>query len=306
MKIILLVLIVLLETVGVELGFVDQANFFNLTKPKEEQVVLGSINLAKIASYPVRSETASELDISAEGYLAVDRASQKILETKGYNSVRPIASLTKIMTAVVALEKMDLGQIIIVDQAVTETTGSKIYILPGTEIRLLQVLKCTLIKSANDCARAIEKGYDQDHETGDFVKQMNKKAKALGMKKTKYVEASGLDERNRSTPRDLNILANYALENKTFREIVRTYQTNITTAEGYNIPVTNTNRLLRTDNDIKGVKTGYLEEAGQCFISLVEQNNRQIVTVLLGASDNNMRFWETRELINGSYSNYRW
>jgi len=306
MKFLLLIIIVLVESVGLELGFIDEVNFFNLEILKKPEITVEKLDFNEIASSPVKVESAVKPSISGSAFYSIDMASQTVLWHENANKKAPIASLTKIMTAVVAAEEMNLSNIVDVPELVNETTGSKIYILPGTKIAVRELMKGMLVRSANDCARGIEGAYDNLNRKGSFVKLMNKKARQLGMRRTKYVEASGLDEKNISTPRDLAILTTYALKKDIIRELVRTYQTEVVTASGFKFPITNTNRLLRESSDVYGVKTGYLVEAGQCFISAAQQNNHDIITVLLNSSDNNMRFWETRELINSSYSSYRW
>jgi len=306
MKFLLLIIIVLVESIGLELGFIDEANFFNLEIFKKPRIVIENFDLNGVASSPVKVKSAVKPNISGSAFYSIDLASQTVLWQENANKKAPIASLTKIMTAVIATEEMDISDIVEVPELVNETTGSKIYILPGTKIAVRELMKGMLVRSANDCARSIEGAYDNLHKEGSFIKLMNKKARQLGMEKTKYVEASGLSEKNISTPRDLAILTSYALRKDIIRELVGTYQTEVVTASGFKFPITNTNRLLRESNDVYGVKTGYLVEAGQCFISAAKQNNHDIITVLFNAPDNNMRFWETRELINSSFSSYRW
>ncbi len=306
MKMLLIVLIVLLESIGIELSFIDEASFFDLVPGQKQETELKKLDLFKIASYPEKIKKSEEIEIEGDAYLAFDLASQCYLVQKNLNKKRPIASLTKIMTAVIVLEEMDLNSIVTVSKNVNQTTGSKLWIAPGNKFRAEELLKGMLIRSANDCAATLQYSYDQENGKDEFVKKMNRKARLLGMKKTKFVESTGLSENNRSTVKDLSLLTKYALKKETFRQMIKTYQSVVRTTSGYGFSVINTNRLLRTDKDIFGIKTGYLEEAGQCFIAGAEQNDHEIVTILLGATNNNARFWETRELINGAFSIYRW
>jgi len=303
---VLLAIIVFLESFGLEFKFIDQANFFDLTAIAKKQTNLPKIDLARIASYPVLVKNPAKIEIDADSYLAVDLDSQRILAKKNAGQQRPIASLTKIMTAIIVLENMDLDQPITIDKGVREISGSKIYISANDKFTVRQLLKGMLIRSANDCAYALQAGYDQKIGQGKFAEKMNQKAKKLGLTRTKYIEATGLDEQNISTAKDVSHLTEYALKNSFFKEIVKTYTATIRNIYGYGYPITSTNRLLRTDPDIFGIKTGYLEEAGECLVAGAEENGHRIITVVLGAHDNNSRFWETRELINGSFSNYRW
>lgn len=306
MKMLLLVLIVLVESLGFRISFFDGSDFFNLTENLNQKVKLEKVTLSQIPSYPKKIKGVSNVNIGERAYLVVDLDSQKVLAKRAINQRKPIASLTKIMTAVIVLEKMDLGETITVPKGVTKTTGSKLYLSPGTKIAVQELLRGMLIKSANDCAFTLEKGYDRETTKGKFVKLMNQKAKALGMTRTKFVEATGLSEKNVSTARDLGFLTSYALRKDLFRQMVKIYSTKVKTESGYQFPVTSTNRMLRTDQDIFGIKTGYLEEAGQCFISGSEQNGHQLITILLGSNSHYSRFQETRSLLNWAYSSYRW
>ena len=306
MKMLLLVLIVLVESLGFRISFFDGSDFFNLTENPSRKVKLEKVALDQIPSYPKKIKGVSDVDIGERAYLVVDLDSQRVLAKRAINQRKPIASLTKIMTAMIVLENMDLEEIIAVPKEVIKVTGSKLYLSPDTKITVRELLKGMLVKSANDCAFTLEKGYDREATKGKFVKLMNQKARTLGMTKTKFVEATGLSEKNISTPRDLSLLTSYALRKDLFRQIIKIYSTNIKTKSGYQFPVTSTNQMLRTDQDIFGIKTGYLEEAGQCFIGGSEQYGHQLITILLGSNSHNSRFLETRSLLNWAYSSYRW
>jgi serine-type D-Ala-D-Ala carboxypeptidase (penicillin-binding protein 5/6) len=306
MKMLLLVLIVLIESLGFRISFFDGSDFFNLTENPSQKIKLKEVALDQIPSFPSKIRGVSDIDIGQKVYLVVDLDSQKILAKKAINQRKPIASLTKIMTAMVVLESMDLEETISVPKEIAKVTGSKLYLLPDTKITVRELLKGMLIKSANDCAFALEKGYDRKTAKGKFVELMNRKAEALAMTKTEFVEATGLSERNISTARDLSFLVNYALRKDLFRQIIKIYSTNIKTENGYQFPVTSTNRLLKTDQTVFGIKTGYLEEAGQCFIGGFEQNDRRLITVLLGSNNHYSRFIETKALADWAYGSYRW
>ncbi|GAG94821.1 unnamed protein product, partial [marine sediment metagenome] len=169
MKILLLILIVLVESVGLELGFIDEANFFNLENIKKQKTVLQDMIINDIASVPEKVKTAIQPSIAGDAYYSIDLASQKVLWQKNARKKAPIASLTKVMTAVIATEEMNLSEIVQVPKQVNETTGSKIYIQSGTRIAVKELMKGMLVKSANDCARAIQGAYDNQNKEGSFV-----------------------------------------------------------------------------------------------------------------------------------------
>ncbi len=302
----LIFLIIFIEVFGLNLSSVDLEPLLNFGEKKQQTETLERIEIESIASQPLKKAQAKKHSIQAENYLSLDWDSGKILASKKPKQVKSIASLTKLMTAVVALENMNRNDIITIPESVEKITGSKLWLTVGSEVTVSNLIKGALIKSANDCARAIEKGYDKKHSDGEFVKLMNEKAKELGMDKTNFKEATGLSEKNQSNLNDLSILTRYALRKPFIAQLVNTYKDTMTTVSDYQFALTNTNRLLRDYPEVFGIKTGYLEEAGQCLIAGTERNGQRILTIILGASDNNVRFWQTIELIDWTYSSYKW
>lgn len=216
---------------------------------------------------------ADDLNLSGESAILIDVDTLEILYSKNPHQKLYPASTTKIMTGILAIELGNMDDIVTVDQEVVDLTdGSHIALEPGEELSLEHLINALLIESANDAALAIAK-----HISGsidEFVKLMNEKAKAIGALNTNFVNPNGLPhEEHLSTAYDLALMAKYAMENETFREIVKNYT--------YTIPITNkksqernlwsANRLLYsterinvngTQTTIKyegvnGVKTGY-------------------------------------------------
>ena len=160
---------------------------------------------------------------SAYEYVLMDMDSGRVLASKNKDSPRLIASITKIMTAIVTIENANVSDIVKVDESISKSYGSGIYISVGEEIKLLDLLYGLMLRSGNDAAMMIA-SYVSGSES-EFVKLMNNKAKAIGMNNTIFYNASGLDTAtigNKSTAYDMALLTSYAMKNEIYREIVKT------------------------------------------------------------------------------------
>jgi len=262
---------------------------------------------------------ADDLNLSGESAILIDVDTLEILYSKNPHQKLYPASTTKIMTGILAIELGNMDDIVTVDQEVVDLTdGSHIALEPGEELSLEHLINALLIESANDAALAIAK-----HISGsidEFVKLMNEKAKAIGALNTNFVNPNGLPhEEHLSTAYDLALMAKYAMENETFREIVKNYT--------YTIPITNkksqernlwsANRLLYsterinvngTQTTIKyegvnGVKTGYTIAAGQCLVTSYEKDGHKLIAVVLKSSGKNI-YSDVHKLLNYGTNNF--
>lgn len=195
----------------------------------------------------------------------------------------PPASLTKIMAALLVIERGNLDAVVTVSPSAAAETGTRLGLRPGERLRVRDLLAATLLKSANDACHALA-----DHVGGDerrFVALMNERAARLGLTGTHFVNASGHHHpRHYSTAADLARLTEAALLHPLFREIVaRTRQQihSISRKRTYNLE--NRNRLLTRYPGAIGVKTGYTPEAGRCLIALAEREGVRVLLVLLRA-----------------------
>lgn len=205
------------------------------------------------------------------------------------------ASLTKIMSALVILERGRLDDQVTVSKNAARAHKTHLRLKPGQVFRLEDLLKAMLIVSANDaCLAAVEHvGGDEDQ----FVTLMNAKAAALGLSDTHFSNACGFDGVDHySTAEDLAQLSLTALEQPTFRQLVREEHSIIVPVNGYRPYVLhNTNRLLGRIPGVEGVKTGFTSKAGRCLIAKVSQNGSDLLLVIL----NSNRRWDTaKNLIN--------
>ena len=208
---------------------------------------------------------------------------------------RPIASITKVMTALVLVDdQSDLSRDVVVSRRDVRR-ASTTYLRRGERISLNDLLHLALVASDNAAARAIARV--SSWGTRGFVEQMNRKAAALGLERTNFVESSGLDERNIASPYDLARLISHASDDPTIARIMRKLSYRLRTSRR-RLTVRNTNRLLRGRHFVQGGKTGYIDEAGYCLAAVVKlPGSDPLAFVVLGARSNSGRFAEVRRLV---------
>ena len=236
---------------------------------------------------------------SAYSYVLMDQITGRILSSKDKDSKRLIASITKIMTCVLAIESNKLDNIVVVDSSIKKAYGSGIYIEEGEKITLKDLLYGLMLRSGNDAAEMIANYVGGS--TSNFVNMMNNKAKELGMKNTIFYNPSGLPtpSGNYSSTYDMALLTRYAMKYDIYKEIVSTKKYKVTTNKKTYI-WHNKNKLLKYDY-ITGGKTGYTEESGRTLVSTATINNMNLIVVTIRDSDD----WNTHlELYNYAKENY--
>ena len=211
----------------------------------------------------------------------------------------PPASLTKIMTALIAIRRTRLEDIAVVSPGAAEETGTRLGLRQGERIRSGFLVAATLLQSANDACHALA-----DHIAGSeasFVNLMNREARTLGMTGTRFANACGHDDSNHySTARDLAKLAEVALRDPVFSELVSTISLDISTIGGARVfHLENKNELLGRYPGTVGVKTGFTPHAGKCVIALVKRDARQVLFVALNATD---RWWGSVEVLDAAFA----
>ena len=218
--------------------------------------------------------------ISASSYIVMEMNTNKILESKNMHNVRSVASISKIMTAIIAIESGKLDDTVIVDEIVNKAYGSGIYIKPGEEIKLRDLVYGLMLRSGNDAALMIAKYVSNDVDS--FVLKMNEKAKEIGMKNTTFNNPSGLDNEkgNYSTSYDMAILTSYAMKNSEYKKIVGTKKYKFTTNMNSYV-FKNKNKLLHNYKYATGGKTGFTEKARRTLVTTASNNNMDIVVVTL-------------------------
>lgn len=253
---------------------------------------------------PRRNWSASALELNAEAALAMRADGGRVYYNKNMEARRPVASLTKLMTAIIVLQNYNLNEIIKVSAVAVNREGSRGDLKPSEEITVRALLDIMLIDSSNDAAIALA------DNNSDFVSLMNKKAKELGLLNTHFTNPDGLDEENNySTAIDIAKIFGYLTNNyPAVFDILKTENMIVYSADGKIAHrLKNTNALLGAISEIKAGKTGYTEMAGGSLALLISSfhfgDRNNIITVVLGSPD---RFGESEKLINWLRAAYVW
>ena len=227
------------------------------------------------------SNTSEEPKLNSRAAVIYDRKSKKIIWGKKENEKRPMASTTKIMTAIVVLENANLSDTVTVSKKSAGTGGSRLGLKVGDKITVNNLLYGLLMVSGNDAAVALAEYVGGSVE--GFADKMNQKAKELGLENTHFVTPHGLDMADHyTTALELAEMADYAMNNEKFAEIVNTKNITIS-INGRSKSLKNTNELLGNLNGVNGVKTGFTNGANRCLVTSVNRDGMNIITVVLGA-----------------------
>lgn len=222
--------------------------------------------------------------ISAHSAIVMEKETGRILFEKDAYSQKPMASTTKIMTAIVALEKGDLSSKIEISPTASGVEGSSMYLAQGEIMTLEELLYGLMLASGNDAAVAIAEHFGG---VDTFVGMMNQKAKEIGAVNTNFTNPNGLpDDKHYSTAYDMALLTAYGMKNPEFAKIVST-KTKEISGEGKQIVRTleNHNKLLSWYEGCMGVKTGFTEKAGRCLVTAARRNEMTVICVTLNAYD---------------------
>lgn len=232
-----------------------------------------------LCSFAVRA-----VDVSAHSAILIEADSGDVIFEKNAHVRLPMASTTKIMTALIALENGDIHKKVKVSADACGIEGSSIYLSEGEELTLEDLLYGIMLESANDAAAAV--AYEIAGSIEEFSVLMNKKAAELGLSDTHFTNPHGLDnDEHYTTASDLAQLTAYAMQNNVFRKIVSTYKYQIPMSSDGTRHLLNHNKLLRLSDDVVGVKTGYTKRSGRCLVSCAERDGVSVIAVTLNASD---------------------
>ncbi len=223
--------------------------------------------------------------VSAASAVLMEQSTGTVLLDVDAHRRLPMASTTKIMTALVAIERANLADTVSVSEKAVGIEGSSVYLKAGEQLTMEQLLYAVLLESANDAAAAVAIAVAGDIPS--FSEMMNETAAKIGLTETHFTNPHGLDEdEHYTTAYDLALLARYALQNETFARIVSTYKTTIPLSgeEGTRVLV-NHNRMLKSYEGAIGVKTGYTRHSGRCLVSAAERDGVLMIAVTLSAPD---------------------
>lgn len=252
---------------------------------------------------------ASSPSIQAAASMLEDVTTHQVLFAYNMDAELPMASTTKIMTAVVALQTGNLDQSVTIGSDVLDlpAEASRMGLLPGDVLTMRQLLYGLLLPSGDDAAIAIADAVSKERGA-NFVDLMNQQGQVLGLTHTHYVNPHGLDARGHYTSAsDLVNLTLYALQLPFFSTVIDTYVYTIPDSTQHHafLPLKNTNELLAPNTGYpgaNGVKTGTTSRAGDCLVFSVTRNGRQLVGVVLGAPSDNARFTDARTLLDWGFS----
>ncbi len=274
--------------------------------PGNDSKPFDSASLIEVQPIPRQKENAVAPVITAQSAMLMDVDTGIVMAQKNSEAKMPMASLTKIMTAAIILDSHKLSEVVTIEDDFNKVpeVGVRIWLQQYEKITVGDLLIGLLVPSAGDAALALAKYHSGSVEK--FVEEMNAKAKTLHLLNTHFMNPIGLDEEDHfSTAYDLAMLTRYALRNPDFRRIVRTTDATISSTNGkISHTFKSTDELLNSYLDIRGVKTGTTDEAGQSVINLARnQNGKEVIAVVLDSPD---RFQESKSLIDWSFRNYSW
>jgi len=265
-------------------------------------------NLKKIST-PVLKKEKAIYNAKAENALVIDSRTNNLLTSKKINEKKSIASITKLMTALVFLDlNIDFEKKYQIQKNDLIQEG-RIYLYPGDEVSIKDLFFTSLIASANTATNGLVNSSGLSQE--EFVFLMNEKAKEMGLENTNFRDPTGLNNGNISTALDIANLAKIAFSHPKISEIISLKEYELQFSSGKSKIVKTTDYLLDSfiDDDVKiiGGKTGYTEAAGYCFVAkFTNEKDNQIISVVLESDTGLNRFHETKEMVRWVYKNYEW
>ncbi len=252
---------------------------------------------------PELKQNATPINIAAKQAIIYDVGSGRSLYTKNTEESVPIASLTKLMTAMVILQNHSPDEIVTVPNNLPalQANDQKINLQVGEQFKLSEMIRALLIYSANDVANSL--AIWDAGSIDNFTSKMNAYAKTWNLNNSRFINPTGLDEiNNRSSSNDLLKLSNILIKNNSFRQVVNTQSVTIYNIAGKPYVLNTTNKDLGLSY-VYGIKTGFTDLAGQCLILLAQKGGHEIVTVVLNSPD---RFQESKNMIDYTFNNYIW
>ncbi len=252
-----------------------------------------------------KAEALSDEEITAPAAVLVDAGTGKVLYEKNAHEVRACASITKVMTLLLVMEAIDSGKLSLSDTVTTSAHassmgGSDIWLEPGETMTVDEMVKATIVASANDAAVALA-----EHISGtedEFVSEMNKKAKELNMKETVFKNCNGLDEDGHVTSAyDVAVMSKELIKHKKILEYSCIWMDEL---RGGKTQLVNTNKLLKSYKGITGLKTGTTSQAGSCISATANRDGLELIAVVLGSASGKERFSDASKLLDYGFANY--
>ena len=255
----------------------------------------------------VARPTAAAMEIDARGAILIEASTGTVLFEQNADEAFPPASVTKIMTLLLVMEALDAGRFSLSDSVpVSEYAasmgGSQVFLSPGETLTVEDMIKCTVISSANDAAVALAEFVSGSEDA--FVSEMNRRAVELGMKNARFENVTGLDDTttdHRCSARDIALMSRALIAHKDILKYSSTWMDSI--REG-SFTLSNTNRLIRFYPGATGLKTGSTAKAKFCLSATAERNGMTLVAVVMGSPSRDIRNEETKRMLDYGFANY--
>lgn len=266
------------------------------------------ILLMTILLFPL-STKAEELLPNAKSGLLIEASTGEVLYEKNKNEKVSVASMTKMVAQIIILENIEKGTLtwdekIKVSSNAAGMGGSQIWLQPGEEMTVRDLMKGITMASANDATVAMAERIAGTEDA--FVKQMNDKVKELGLKNTHFVNPTGLDEENHySSAYDMGLIAKELLKHEQILEFSKVYEDYIRQDTPNKYWVVNTNKLVRFYEGADGLKTGFTDNAGYCMAVTAKRDGMRLVAIVLGEASGKVRNQETSELLDYGFNLYK-
>ena len=272
----------------------------------EEKQEINEI-LSELQKHETTKEVSNQddnLQLNSRSCIVLDRNTKQTLYGKNEKNRVKMASTTKIMTALVVLENSSLDKTVEASKKAAGTGGSRLGLKTNDKITIRDLLYGLLLCSGNDAAVCLAESIAGS--VPEFCNIMNQKAQDLGLTNTHFESPHGLDsDQHYTTAYELALLADYALQNPTFKNIVGT-KTQTINLNGYPKTLTNTNELLGNLDGIYGIKTGFTNGANRCLVTACKRGNMDIICVVLGADTKKFRTQDSIKLIEFAFKNYEY
>lgn len=249
------------------------------------------------------------VETSAKSSILIEQSTGTIISEEESHTRLPMASMTKMMTLLIVMENIENGNISLEDMVpISENAasmgGSQVYLSANTTMKLDTLIKSICIASANDATYAVAEYIAGSHDA--FVKLMNEKASALGLKDTNFENVHGLDSENHySSAYDMAFIAKELLNHPKILEYSSIYEDYIAHPNGTNTWIVNTNKLINYYDGLDGLKTGYTTKSGYCITATAKRNNMRLISVVMGEENNKIRNQDTISLLNYGFANFK-
>ena len=271
--------------------------------------LMAALLSAAVAVSLVLPAQGAALEIAAPSAVLMDAATGTVLYEKNAHEPLAPASVTKIMTLLLVMEALDSGRIswddtVTASEAAAAKGGSQVYLEPGEQMSMEEMIKSVAVVSANDCATALA-----EHVAGSeaaFVEMMNNRAAELGMADTHFVNCTGLDDEpnaaeHLTTAYDIALMSRELLKHDRIREFTTIWMDTVRNGE---FGLSNTNKLVRFYQGTTGLKTGYTSSAGHCLSASAERDGLELIAVVLHCSTSGERFQSAKELLDYGFAGY--